>query len=379
MTFTNLAQVVCEPIVGTAATSDPLSPMINAAGFHGGILGGSWLTLSFVALAASLLALVLIYMVGNFLRNQQLLSWCKFEVYQVAGTVIIVVFSLAWVLGMCTFKLDFLNDDKSVPPINFTGMNMYVVADGYFEKLDWLGARLFGFMMYVSKIVTLLQKTTYYSSPMGLGVTDNPMDSFGQINSVLFFMVGGFVTSYLLNHMQALALQYMAYASLFYLYPFGIFFRSFEPTRAFGGALVGIAIGFFLFYPIAIGFNHYIMFSGLAKMDKSMEEANNNANNQVDNAPNEKNLGELQEDIRGDPANPAPTPQEQEKRSAGKIEDLVKGVGRGTVFLITPVTFYVMAAVILPVLNFVVLVEIIKGLTKLMGDELDVSNLTRLI
>jgi hypothetical protein len=41
--------------------------------------------------------------------------------------------------------------------------------------------------------------------------------------------------------------------------------------------------------------------------------------------------------------------------------------------------FYIMAAVVLPIINFAVLVEITKGLTKIMGEELDVSNLTRLI
>jgi hypothetical protein len=37
------------------------------------------------------------------------------------------------------------------------------------------------------------------------------------------------------------------------------------------------------------------------------------------------------------------------------------------------------AAIVLPVINFIVLVEIARGFTALLGEEVDVSNLTRLI
>jgi hypothetical protein len=44
-----------------------------------------------------------------------------------------------------------------------------------------------------------------------------------------------------------------------------------------------------------------------------------------------------------------------------------------------PAMLYVMAAVILPVINFAILVEIARSLTSMLGEDLDVSNLTRMI
>ena len=62
-----------------------------------------------------------------------------------------------------------------------------------------------------------------------------------------------------------------------------------------------------------------------------------------------------------------------------KSEGLVGGLATGTIFILQPAMLYFMAAVALPILDFIVLVEITRAATKFLGDELDVSNLTRLI
>jgi hypothetical protein len=40
---------------------------------------------------------------------------------------------------------------------------------------------------------------------------------------------------------------------------------------------------------------------------------------------------------------------------------------------------YFIAAVVLPVINFAVLAEVARALTHLLGEEIDISNLTRMI
>jgi len=40
---------------------------------------------------------------------------------------------------------------------------------------------------------------------------------------------------------------------------------------------------------------------------------------------------------------------------------------------------YAMAAVLLPIINFLVYIEIARGLSKTLGAEMDLSNLTRMI
>lgn len=328
-----------------------------------GILGGSWLNLTLLALLSSLLILIIVYLFGSFLRNQQLLTWTKFELFQVFGTAVILIFSIAWIVGICKFDMGFLSNPAA--NIDYTGKTMYQIVDEYFGRLETIGLVLFGYMMYIAKIIAFLQKVTYFSNPLGLGMVDNPLDSLGQINSVIFFAVSGFVTSYLLLGLQMRIMEFMAMAITHYLFPFGIFFRAFEPTRGFGGALIGISLAFLLFYPVAIVFNDYIMRSTADQVEAELAGAVDKGKAAV----NENNL----------PSEDAMRDNIADFADPGKFGDMMGGIGSGTVFIIKPLTFYVIAAIILPVLNFIILVEITKGLTKIMGEELDVSNLTRLI
>ncbi|MEM2137782.1 MAG: hypothetical protein QW568_01720 [Candidatus Anstonellaceae archaeon] len=377
MTF---AEVACQPILGGS--------------FPGtfGILGGSWLELTLLALFSSLFALTIVFMVANFLRNQPLISWTKFELFQVFGTATILIFSIAWIVGMCQFDMSFLDRsansdyimkikvDASGNPVlnpdgsyiydpngspvvnpttgNYLGLNMYQIVENYLNYLENIGYNVFFLLMYFSKIITLLQKVTYFSSPLGLGMNDNPLDSLGQINSVIFFMVGGFITSYLLLGMQVKVMSYMAIAILHYMFPFGIFFRAFEPTRGFGGALIGLSLAFFLFYPITMVFNHYIMMAPLKEVDAQLRQVAGNTTPAPD-------AEEIREGIA--------------RTTKNDVATMGSAIGSAMFFFMKTIMFYIMAAVVLPIINFAVLVEITKGLTKVMGEELDVSNLTRLI
>jgi len=354
------AEKACEAIVGSGSVP---------ATFPGtfGILGAGWAEVSFLALLFSLFMLAVIYMAAAFFRNQQLLAWTKFELFQILGTAVIFVFTLAVVTGMCSFSLEFLFP----PGSEMHGLNMYQVAESYFAKLEYVGQLLFAYMMYVVKVINFLTRVQWISNPMGLGMTDSPLEGIGQLNSVFFYMVSGFVTSYLLLHFQMRIMDYMAVASLFYLFPFGIFFRSFEPTRGFGGALIGISIAFFLFYPLTIAFNYYLIWDPFYNpshgMQQSLSQGIENADQKLD--PSQKSL---------DPTELRDTGLQQIGDRQGS-EGMIGGIATGAIFILQPAMLYFMAAVALPILNFIVLVEITRALTKFLGEEIDVSNLTRLI
>jgi len=338
-----------------------------------GILGNSWLGLTGLALICSLLILVLVNMVANFLRNQQLLAWSKFELFQVLATVVLVIFSILWVEGMCNFDLTFL-DSNHYPP----GTKMDKMINDYFTELEKVGYALFGYLMFVIKQINFIAKAMWASNPLGVGSVDSPLESLAQINSLFFFMMSGYVTSFLLLQFQMRILDYMAVASIFFLYPFGIFFRAFEPTRSFGGTLIGIAIAMFLFYPIILVFNDYLIWRDVYdpanpnSLKAELGAAIGGANALTD--PNDPKTPKV-EDLQAVADLTKPDPQ------TGRIgwNPLVENTVGGVMFLLKPIMVYLIAAVILPVINFVVLVEITRGLTHFLGEEVDVSNLTRLI
>jgi hypothetical protein len=105
-------------------------------------------------------------------------------------------------------------------------------------------------------------------------------------------------------------------------------------------------------------FNHYIMMAPLSEVDAQLRQVSGNTPPQLD-----------EEEIReGIP-----------RTTKDDVSSMGSAIGSAMFFFMKSIMFYIMAAVVLPIINFAVLVEITKGLTKIMGEELDVSNLTRLI
>ena len=331
----------------------------------GVLLGGDWLALSVLALAVSTLALTIVYMVSSFLRNAQLSTWVKFELFQVFGTAVIMVFFASTLAGICIFDMSFLDSSRYLPT-----QNMYNIVDGYFSRLQDVGYLLFTYMMYVTQSLAYMSRVTIHSSPMGVGSSENPLESMGQLNSLVFVMMSAFVTSFLLLELQMRILDYLVYACLGYLFPMGIFFRCFEPTRSFGGTLLGLSIALFLFYPIIMVFNDYLTYSQITSIQQSMviNLQSANANTQNGSAIILTNSTSQQ----GQPISSSTAGLSWYEEVWGLASSIVLSFFK-------PVIVYVIAAVVLPVINFIVLVEITRGATAFLGDELDVSNLTRMI
>jgi len=354
-----MMEAACQPIKAANLTGN-----LNT-GAGGAMLGSDWLALSVLALVVSTLALALLYMFASFFRHPQILTWAKFELFQVFGTAVIMVFFASTIFGACTFDMGLL-DQK------YKGINMYQIIGDYFSKLEKAGYLIFTYIMYISKILTFLSRTTVLSAPLGVGSNENPLETMGQINSLLFVMLSGFVTSFLLLQLQMRMLDYLAFACLGYLFPLGIFFRCFEPTRSFGGTLLGLSISLFLFYPIIMVFNDYLINGNNGPLDnltKWQADTNNKINSNLQSGDDPTDPHTYMAQVRGIWNLSDPNTYDT---FAGRLSD-------GLLFFVNPILMYFVAAVVLPVINFIVLVEITRGNTAFLGDELDVSNLTRLI
>ena len=359
----DIAAIACNSVIANATAGTP------AQGTGGVVLGHDWLVLSVLALVVSTLALSILYMVASFLRNTPLITWTKFELFQVFGTAVILVFFSSTILGICTFDMSWMDpldaqhpQGRYIPVAQGQATNMYNIIDNYFSKLQEVGYLLFGYIMYISKILTYMSRLTVLSSPLGVGSNENPLETMGQLNSLIFVMMSGFTTSFILLQLQMRMLEYIALACIGFLFPFGIFLRCFEPTRSFGGTLLGMSISFFLFYPILMVFNDFVMYSQISVLAAEQEANILAANGKVQTeATGQKGAGTMTGGLWGD---------------FGSFSSLLAD---GMLIFVKPIMVYFVGAVVLPIINFIVLVEITRGATSFMGDELDVSNLTRLI
>ncbi len=350
MDMTDMAAIACSKV---------------AAGQLGGaLLGGDWLSLSILALVVSTLALALLYIFASFFRHPQLPTWTKFELFQVFGTAVIVAFFGTTLWGVCSFDMSFLDSGRYTAVAPGQTTNMYVIIDNYFDKLEDVGYLIFYMIAIVTKYFAFMGGVTMYSAPLGIGSNERPLESIGQMNSLIFIALSGFTTSFLMLQLQMRMLDYLAFACILYMFPMGIFFRCFEPTRSFGGTLLGISISLFLFYPIIMVFNDYLMYSQIDDLANSSKAALSGSEAKV--AYNSGLTGPNMADNMGN-------------LNGAYFNTFSEGITGGFLFLIKPIMLYVIAAVVLPVINFIVLVEITRGATSFLGDEIDVSNLTRLI
>jgi len=329
-----------------------------------GMLGTDWILLCALAMLCSLIALAVVFMAAHFLRNQKLLVWCKFEVFQILATAVLAIFIIYFVTEACKFDVSFINPARYVQ--GGVTHSMYWGIDQYLTGLQHTGELLFFYLMWVVKMLNLMAKITWLSNPVGAGMNDSPLESLGQLNSIFFYLVGGFFTSFLFLGLQMRVLDYLSIATLFYFLPFGIFFRSFEPTRRFGGMLMGFAISMFLFYPILLVVNDFMVYGGFGfgTVEKELKDAMDKS-----------------EAAAKSPDSPT---NDKIKDASGVLDyDAAKqigsSVGKAIFFLLKPLVVYFIAAIVLPAINFMAIVEITRGLTAMFGEEMDVSNLTRMI
>jgi hypothetical protein len=180
---------------------------------------------------------------------------------------------------------------------------------------------------------------TIGKAPGGVGVIITPLAVLGDIASSLVMAMIVLMTSAIITLVQIVVLK-MSESIFVILFPIGVILRSFGVTRGFGGGLIAIAIGFFFFYPLLV-----VLFYGAVVGDI------------------ETNYGSMSDSFRNGGLSPSSSGW-----FGGLLSPLVGFIGQTIV-----------GAIFMPLVMFMILVSFVKGLSYALGEEVDVSNLTRLI
>ncbi|HQT45002.1 MAG TPA: hypothetical protein PLO51_03430, partial [Candidatus Micrarchaeota archaeon] len=165
--------------------------------------------------------------------------------------------------------------------------------------------------------------------------------------------------------------DYINIATLNFILPVGIFFRAFAPTRQFGGAMIGLALGLFIFYPLMLVFNDYAIRDAMNQtradtVDKIV------GNYQSGYPTNQASAETARSDATGNLLSQATPDSSGNIQAAQNVSTMVYGIVR--------IAFNVfIASVVLVAINFAVLITVVKELSKLFGEEVDVASLTRMI
>mgnify|MGYP006285766243 FL=1 len=326
-----------------------------------------WQALAVVAMAASAALLGLLYAINRFFGNEAGEAAVKLELFELFTTVFIVIVVFALLNSACGYDASGL----IIAPSNFeAGTNIF---DGAAQVLDEFSTKLVIIASLLHTIYIPLDfttSTTLTQHPLGMGTAFQPTGGFGAVLKPplvqSFQMVA---VAFVVIRAQLLVLDFVTFAFLKYYLPIGIILRSFTPTRRIGGTIIGLTIGMVIVYPLLIILNGF-MLDGLDIMD-------------VTTLPSY--FGELLSAAFEPLRNSTEVLSLYEPLSIlqfGKLAitsffGAILSVYYGILMRTAAVAFLV--GLFFPAFNTLLLVTTIRYLTKALGEEMDVTNLTRLI
>jgi len=297
----------------------------------------NWQGLSFLAASTVFLLAAFVYTLGHVLIHQKVIMWAKQQMEEAILAMAITLFVIGFVSFLCTLDLNTLGIDTGCTGAN---CNLVNVAFGRLSSFYTVIMRGFATVLMLNSFMSNAATMTV-GKAFGVGPVFTPLAVFGDVSQSLTAAIIVLMTSAIMVLTQMILLK-MTESLFVILFPIGVLLRSFGATRGFGGGLIALSIGFFFFYPLLA-----VLFYGAVLGDVELTYSGM--------ASSFENAG----------LSPAST----EWVTGNPILELLAGfVGKTIV-----------GAIFMPLVMFMILVSFVKGLSYALGEEVDVSNLTRLI
>lgn len=340
--------------------------------------GGLWaLTeLCGLALITSVVVLAFMYVWSVIFKNQQMTGMVKIELYEVFASVVIVIIILGVVGMLETLTVGDFFPRASLPQNLYGDTNIYNASEMYFlqvkdEMLGWIE------LSYVLNTqVDELASITPYTRPLSVGYTSTPFAGLATpIKQLLNHSILGVIIAYIINYAQYFVFIFAIDVFLKYYLPLGIFLRCFTPTRRIGGSIIAVTIAFLIVFPVITTATYIIFYSPEGPMVNFQDFIRDQITGAVTKSGEQ--LGKM---VFGDGVSfwkmvflPFYAILDAINLFTGTIFFLVLGLAAGMIgraFLI---------GYIMPTFSILILVQSAKGLGKTIGEEIDISALTRLI
>lgn len=267
LVFSNLAsaQSILSGCSGKTSLAQTLAPWY-CSDINQAVIAdwSAWAPVVFAAISFAFLLGTAMLMVGIALKNDRIRNFATGELYEaVASTLIAGLF-----VGIAAIMFGI------IPSLATGAYNPYYTS-----------------LTYISQVISILHTTekalwniividAYYSHVQLEICTPTCLPPIGKLfNGAIFF---GFFwpaftdSTFMLDAFFSYYVQY--YMILFFMYAAmpaflipGILFRTFLPTRAFGGMMIAIALGFYFIMPILFSVAYYFTSQDLVSQLTTME------------------------------------------------------------------------------------------------------------
>jgi len=209
-----------------------------------------------IALVISLTVLLLIYLINAYRKDQRKIAYVKTEIYEIVLSGIIGFSILAVTYWFCTMPI------VNIYPQSSRGSSsIYQVTQEYFSKSE-TQIKEFNIATYiVGTRLDLESSIAPTAKPLSVGMQSRPfvglfqpvkqMDYNAFISTIIFL-----ISLYGFQYISSLG----AYVSLNFFLPLGVLLRAFSPTRRYGGAVLGLALGFLIILPFMFSMSYEMLY-----------------------------------------------------------------------------------------------------------------------
>lgn len=184
-------------------------------------------------------ALGLAFGIGYAFRIDRLIEFVKME----AGEMLITIITLSVILGI-VYGSSGGNISSASSPFISSCQSLTTTSIAIFQASAT-------YLLPLTMLFNLMQNIQVRLEPIYFGISFSPFAGFAFLNSMTD-MLGNFasmISGLMLGISVFLGLVYIIFPIFLYV---GIFLRSVPFTRAAGGALIGLFIGFYIVFPLLL-------------------------------------------------------------------------------------------------------------------------------
>jgi hypothetical protein len=221
-----------------------------------GNITSTWGMRAVIAIVLSSIIAALFFMIGKGLGKAEIVNKAKTDVYQIGITALILILFGAFVGGICNINAKQFGLPKE---------SLFDNARAYFEYAQSKAMTAYGktasAIMFIAGMSSLYARPTITAPNLAGSITIGfvPFSGLNYALGALQFMMGFVLMQIAVAQAWIAVLDAIEASFLQLLLPVGVLLRCFMPTREFGGVLMSIAIGFFLFYPLMFSIAYLVL------------------------------------------------------------------------------------------------------------------------
>jgi hypothetical protein len=312
-----------------------------------------------IAIVLSSIIAALFFMIGKGLGKAEIVNKAKTDVYQIGITALILILFGAFVGGICNINAKQFGLPKE---------SLFDNARAYFEYAQSKAMTAYGktasAIMFIAGMSSLYARPTIEAPNLAGSITVGfvPFSGLNYALGALQFMMGFVFMQIAVAQAWIAVLDAIEASFLQLLLPVGVLLRCFMPTREFGGVLMSIAIGFFLFYPLMFSIAYLVL--------------------GAPQPPGTPSIDAHEGTVRGAFITIATTSLVPGAGIASMLAYFIQFGDLAATTIINGMSAIgnaLLSVFILPAIMWIIIAELVRNMSRALGEEVDIGSLARMI